>query len=167
VRSGKQIKTKKDLTFQDVLEKSRHEKLWLRANYAASAIIIGFFLVATLNIIADIRGEYHSYIHRVGQVRLSIRHSDGKLHGDLTLPPMKTVVVDVSDKEVGQDVDWQFKDPENPDKQTDVSFKGKVEPGTLTGVVQNGNAAYPVTLERDLIASILRQIRGLVPGASD
>ncbi len=165
MRSGKQIKNKKDLTFQDVLEKSRQEKLWLKSNYAASGLILALLGVAVLNIIADIRGEYRYYIYRVGQIRMSIRHSDGKLHCDLTLPRSKTLVADLSDKEVGQEVDWEFKDPDSPDQQSEVHFKGKADPGTLTGVIENGATPYPVTLERDLLASVLRQIKGLVPGA--
>jgi hypothetical protein len=152
---------------QESLDKSRKHMLWRRSNYLGILVIIAFVLLATARLVNDIRGEYTSDNPRLGHVRLSVEHRDGKIKCMLIIPKTHPFLCQVKDENVKGDVEWPFKDSYAAKGATPVYFKGKVNigDGTISGVLQDGINVYPISFKRDDFASLSRQMLTAIPGA--
>jgi hypothetical protein len=157
----------KQSTFDDALDRSRKEALWLRSNWIASIVIIALFALAILRMVSDIRGEYGGTCS-IAPRRMaicSVVHNDKDVAATLILP--NTPVLSCNTKEPeGQDIDWTFT-PVKPIKDfSPVHLKGKADANSINGILQDGFQIYTISLNKDPIASVARQLRAFIPGAN-
>ncbi len=150
------------------LDRSRKEKFWIHSNYGASIAIIAIFVLAFLNMCADVRGEFAGNCDSMGgrMVICSIIHADKQIQASLMIPDTPMMICTTSDENIGNDVDWDFK-PARPDTGAKpLHFRGKIDANALTGVILLDDLRiYRVTLNKDPLASIARQLRAFIPGA--
>ena len=153
---------------QDSLDKSRKHQLWRRSNYLGIIVITAFILLALARLVNDIRGEYTSDNPRLGHVRLSVDHHDNKITCTLKIPKTHPFRCETKDDSLKGDVAWQFKDAYPTKTSTPIYFKGKINTGegTISGVIQDGANVYPISLKRDDLASLTRQMLSALPGGS-
>ena len=159
--------TKKQTQLEEDLDRSRKQKLWLRSNYIASIAIVAFFGLSFMNMVSDVRGEYGGNCDSMrGMIICSVVHTDKQLNITMIMPNTPILFCATSDENVGSNVDWAFM-PTHPEKDTKpIHFKGKVENNSLTGIIQSDLRIYPVSLSKDMITSIARQLRAFIPGAN-
>lgn len=152
------------------LDKSRKHKLWMTSNWVGAIVLLGFMGLAVSRIVNDIRGEYTAHISRLGFARLTIDHHDGQIFANLTLPHTHPLRCTTSENNVGDSVEWSFIDAYRPTEPPVVSFRGKANSGVLSGVLQdnlNPINVFPLTLQRDDLASVFHQVLSAVPGNRD
>jgi len=151
------------------LDRSRKQKFWIHSNYGASIVIIAIFVLAFLNMCADVRGEFAGNCNSMGgrMVICSIIHSDKQIQASLIMPDTPMMICTTPDENIGDDVDWEFKPARPNTGAKPLHFKGKVDANALTGIIlADGLLIYPVTLNKDPLASIARQLRAFIPGAN-
>ncbi len=162
---SRKTKTTLPATPEDVLDKWRKHRLWLSLNLGGIIAIVVFVLLAASRLYGDIRGEYTENNARLGVVRMSIEHRDKNLICDLIIPrthPLRSVMPDTN---IGRKVDWSFADQYATNGMPSVVFHGTAESGTVSGILQDSLAVYPINLRRDDLVSLFIQLRAAVPGA--
>ena len=157
----------KQSTFDDDLDRSRKQALWLRSNWIASILIIILFALAFLRMVSDIRGEYGGTCS-IAPRRMaicSVIHNDKTVQASLILPNMPLLSCDTTEPE-GQEIEWTFTPTKPINDFTPLRLKGTADSNSINGVIQDGIQVYTISLNKDPIASITRQLRAFIPGAN-
>ncbi|HEY9681764.1 MAG TPA: hypothetical protein V6C86_09295 [Oculatellaceae cyanobacterium] len=158
----------KQPTFDEELDRSRKQALWLRSNYIASILIVAFFALAILRMVSDIRGEYAGTcsIFPRGMAMCSVVHNDKDLAITLILPNTPILSCNTTETELGSDINWTFKPTKPIPDFAPMHLKGKADANSINGVLQDGFQLYTISLTKDPIASVARQLRAFIPGAN-
>lgn len=137
--------------------------------------LIGFVILlfaGTSWLLSDISGEYTAECPPpMGTVRMSIVNKDGRSKSDLACGGYGTVLVANEPMvSAGQSVNWLYQVPDEwlrqGRKNRRVKFFGKIENGTIAGIIQDGAKGYPVKLERNPAVSVYRLILSYIYGGS-
>lgn len=153
--------------FDDGLDQSRKQALWLRANWAGTIVMVAILGLSILNMVSDVRGEYAGSNDALGGMLIcSVTHSDKNIEARLTIPNTPLLICNTTEENVGPNVDWLYKVVHKTQETTPVHFVGNVDSGAMTGIIQDGVKVFPVKLQKDMLASVLRQLRAFIPGAN-
>ena len=155
--------------FDEELDKSRKAKLWQHSNWVASVVMVFILLLAYLNISSDVRGEYGGVTNngaRSGMIICSVTHGDGVVSFNLLLPDKPMMIGQIPEDKIGQNVEVLLKPRYRQNNSPDLGFKGKIDPSEINGLVQEGLHLYPVSLKKDGMASVVQQLRALIPGSN-
>jgi len=155
--------------FDEELDRSRKAKLWQRSNWTGSVIIVFILGLAYLNICADVRGEYGGSGGTGtfgGMIICSVTHSDGIVTLSLLMPNKPLMICELPDTKIGQDINLVLKPRYQRFDSSVVSFKGKIDSNEINGLIQDGLRLYPITLQKDPLASIIQQLRALIPSSN-
>jgi hypothetical protein len=154
--------------FEEELDRSRKLKLWQRSNWIGSVMMVFILLLAYLNICSDVRGEYGGFVNgaRGGMIICSVTHGDGVVSFNLLLPDRPMMNGEIPEDKVGQNVEVLLKPRFKRNNTPDMGFKGKIDPYEINGLAQEGLHLYPVSLKKDALASVVQQLRALIPGAN-
>lgn len=154
----------------------------------ALVAFIAFTAVAIGWMFNDITGEYSGFDNRVGQIHMSIIRKATTVRSELSYgygPILECTNPYVN----GDKITWKFQVARKwqresvpaavpgdgwsrrqgmPAAQQNriVSFTGEINNGVVSGVLQDGMLVMPVTLNRDALASIYRQIQSHMPWIS-
>jgi hypothetical protein len=155
--------------FDEELDKSRKAKLWQRSNWIASVVMVFILLLAYLNISSDVRGEYGGVVSsgsRGGMILCSVTHGDGIVSFNLLMPEKPMMLGQIPEDKIGQNVEMLLKPRYRQNNAADLGFKGKIDAGEINGLVQEGLHLYPISLKKDAMASVVQQLRALIPGSN-
>lgn len=117
--------------------------------------------------LSDVTGEYTSNDPRLGIVRMSLVRRATNIKGELSYGPGALLEMTTTKLEPDTKIDLTF---ELPQRWIDegqaprfVHFNGTIKEGTASGVIRDGLQVFPVTLQKNSIASIYRQIQSHLP----
>ncbi len=120
-----------------------------------------------MNMVSDVRGEYGGNCDALnGMVICSVVHTDKQLHIRMMMPNTPMLACTTSEENVGNNVDWAFTPVREQKDFQPVHFKGKIADNAMSGIIQDGYQLYPVSLNKDMITSIARQLRAFIPGVN-
>jgi hypothetical protein len=155
--------------FDEELDKSRKAKLWQHSNWVGSVVMVFILLLAYLNISSDVRGEYGGVMNngaRSGMIICSVTHGDGIVSFNLLLPDKPMMIGQIPEDKIAHNVEVLLKPRYRQNNAPDLGFKGKIDPNEINGLVQEGLHLYPVSLKKDGMASVVQQLRALIPGSN-
>jgi hypothetical protein len=166
-RFGRGEKSTSVNKFEEELDRSRKIKLWQRSNWTASIFIVFVLLLAYMNVSADVRGEYGGAgpgkAGHAGMIICSVTHSDGIVS---LRPNAPLMLGEFSDDKIGQEVNLTLKPRYQLPGQGKVTFIGKINSSEMNGLIQDGMQLYTVALQKDPLASVVQQLRALIPGSN-
>jgi hypothetical protein len=76
------------------------------------------------------------------------------------------MICELPDTKIGQDINLVLKPRYQRFDSSVVSFKGKIDSNEINGLIQDGLRLYPITLQKDPLASIIQQLRALIPSSN-
>ena len=139
IKKNARAKAVPDLSLDEDLDRSRKQKLWIRANWTATILIAAFFVLAILSFLSDVRGEYGASSESLGGIIIcSIVHSDKKISARLLLPRTPLLFCETSEENIGENVDWKFQPVKPGNGLTPVHFRGKIDAYSMSGIIQDG-----------------------------
>jgi hypothetical protein len=130
-----------------------------------AAIVFGIIAINwTLN---DITGEYTAVDPQLGTLSMSLIRKAANIRGELSCGTGAILEATVPESHPENELDLTFQLPQKwiNEGQTyrRVEFHGRVQDGSITGVLQENGQVYPIKLERNALSSIYRQIQSHLP----
>lgn len=141
----------------------------LIGNAILAVAIAGFGLLAVSWLLNDISGEYQGMDPQLGVVQLTVLRKPSGVKGKIAFARGASLPVSHGTFENGRDLDLTFEQPKAmvdtgmPARK--VTFSGTVENGVIKGTLEESGFAFQLTLFRNNIASLYRQIQSHLPWA--
>lgn len=139
----------------------------LLLNMAMCLLVIFMGIWGTTWLLSDVTGEYTSNDPELGTVRMSIVRRATNFKGELSYGSGAMLEMNTAQLPAEKKLDLIF---EIPQKWVDegqnfrsVKFHGMIKDGTISGVIQDGSAVFPIKLEKDGLSSLHRQIQSHLP----
>lgn len=109
----------------------------------------------------DSSGEYFGNSPELGSINLSIIRRATSYDGDLTIANRSTYKL-ADSKFRGPEMDLQFRS-KTPGSAEALTFKGRLKDDNLVGVLQLPQSSISLSLLRDPLASLFRQLQSHIP----
>lgn len=112
---------------------------------------------------SDVSGEYIGQSRELGQVTIAITRKPANIVGDLTYSREQPApIIEGQMKPDGQ-MALKFQQSSQGFQGAYSLFQGKLQEGILKGSLYLDGAEYPLSLERNPLATLHRKIQGIFP----
>ncbi len=117
-------------------------------------------------LLSDASGEYRGTNRQLGNITISLVRHPANVTGQLIVGNQKPLPLAQGDIAHQEKIKLTFQADRGPDQLNYAVVTGKFVDGTLKGSITDGGQNFPITLHRDPLASMFKQIQEYLPFAS-